>query len=91
MTQIGMIQAFAGFCTYFVIMAENGFLPWCLCHKTSFLGTAALTKYAVVSVPATFFMVANNQLLDIYVLLQSKNLHFAFFLQVFRAGQNIKC
>ena len=25
--QIGMIQAFAGFCTYFVIMAENGFLP----------------------------------------------------------------
>jgi hypothetical protein len=23
-----MIQAFAGFCTYFVIMAENGFLPW---------------------------------------------------------------
>ena len=26
--QIGMIQAFAGFCTYFVIMAENGFLPW---------------------------------------------------------------
>ena len=26
--QIGVIQAFAGFCTYFVIMAENGFMPW---------------------------------------------------------------
>lgn len=25
--QIGMIQALAGFFTYFVIMAENGFLP----------------------------------------------------------------
>ena len=25
--QIGMIQALAGFYTYFVIMAENGFLP----------------------------------------------------------------
>ena len=25
--QIGMIQASAGFFTYFVIMAENGFLP----------------------------------------------------------------
>ena len=25
--QIGMIQASAGFYTYFVIMAENGFLP----------------------------------------------------------------
>ena len=25
--QIGMIQAAAGFFTYFVIMAENGFLP----------------------------------------------------------------
>lgn len=28
--QIGMIQASAGFFTYFVIMAENGFLPWLL-------------------------------------------------------------
>merc|ERR1719423_512029 len=26
--QIGMIQASAGFFVYFVIMAENGFLPW---------------------------------------------------------------
>ena len=26
--QIGMIQAAAGFFTYFVILAENGFLPW---------------------------------------------------------------
>merc|ERR1712158_288060 len=26
--QIGMIQASAGFFTYFVILAENGFLPW---------------------------------------------------------------
>lgn len=26
----GMIQALAGFFTYFVIMAENGFLPWTL-------------------------------------------------------------
>ncbi|XP_030634863.1 sodium/potassium-transporting ATPase subunit alpha-1-like [Chanos chanos] len=26
--QIGMMQAVAGFFTYFVIMAENGFLPW---------------------------------------------------------------
>jgi len=25
--QIGMIQASAGFFTYFVIMAENGFMP----------------------------------------------------------------
>ncbi len=25
--QIGMIQAAAGFFTYFIIMAENGFLP----------------------------------------------------------------
>ncbi len=25
--QIGIVQAFAGFFTYFVIMAENGFLP----------------------------------------------------------------
>ena len=25
--QIGMIQAVAGFFTYFVILAENGFLP----------------------------------------------------------------
>ena len=25
--QIGMIQALAGFFTYFVIMGENGFLP----------------------------------------------------------------
>lgn len=28
--QIGMIQALAGFFTYFVIMGENGFLPWTL-------------------------------------------------------------
>uniref|UniRef100_A0A8C6UQS5 Sodium/potassium-transporting ATPase subunit alpha n=1 Tax=Neogobius melanostomus TaxID=47308 RepID=A0A8C6UQS5_9GOBI len=28
--QIGMIQAMAGFFTYFVILAENGFLPWSL-------------------------------------------------------------
>uniref|UniRef100_UPI00358F61B2 sodium/potassium-transporting ATPase subunit alpha-3 n=1 Tax=Myxine glutinosa TaxID=7769 RepID=UPI00358F61B2 len=28
--QIGMIQALGGFFTYFVIMAENGFLPWTL-------------------------------------------------------------
>jgi sodium/potassium-transporting ATPase subunit alpha len=26
--QIGMIQAAAGFFTYFIILAENGFLPW---------------------------------------------------------------
>merc|ERR1712212_411395 len=26
--QIGMIQASAGFFVYFVILAENGFLPW---------------------------------------------------------------
>uniref|UniRef100_A0A4W3HSB7 Sodium/potassium-transporting ATPase subunit alpha n=1 Tax=Callorhinchus milii TaxID=7868 RepID=A0A4W3HSB7_CALMI len=26
--QIGMIQALGGFFTYFVILAENGFLPW---------------------------------------------------------------
>lgn len=26
--QIGMIQAVAGFFTYFWIMADNGFLPW---------------------------------------------------------------
>ncbi|VDK37228.1 unnamed protein product [Anisakis simplex] len=26
--QIGMIQASAGFFTYFFIMADNGFLPW---------------------------------------------------------------
>lgn len=25
---IGMMQASAGFFTYFVIMADNGFLPW---------------------------------------------------------------
>uniref|UniRef100_A0A8C4NDD2 Sodium/potassium-transporting ATPase subunit alpha n=1 Tax=Eptatretus burgeri TaxID=7764 RepID=A0A8C4NDD2_EPTBU len=28
--QIGMIQALGGFFAYFVIMAENGFLPWTL-------------------------------------------------------------
>ena len=28
--QIGIIQAMAGFFTYFVIMGENGFLPWTL-------------------------------------------------------------
>uniref|UniRef100_A0AAV2JSQ6 Cation-transporting P-type ATPase C-terminal domain-containing protein n=1 Tax=Knipowitschia caucasica TaxID=637954 RepID=A0AAV2JSQ6_KNICA len=28
--QIGMIQALAGFFTYFVILCENGFLPWSL-------------------------------------------------------------
>ncbi|XP_078512497.1 sodium/potassium-transporting ATPase subunit alpha-1 isoform X2 [Lissotriton helveticus] len=28
--QIGMIQALGGFFTYFVILAENGFLPWTL-------------------------------------------------------------
>ena len=28
--QIGMMQALAGFFTYFVIMGENGFLPWTL-------------------------------------------------------------
>jgi hypothetical protein len=44
MTQIGMIQAFAGFCTYFVIMAENGFLPWCLYHQTFSLGIATVPK-----------------------------------------------
>ena len=26
--QMGIFQAFAGFFTYIVIMAENGFLPW---------------------------------------------------------------
>ena len=28
--QIGMMQALAGFFVYFVIMGENGFLPWTL-------------------------------------------------------------
>lgn len=28
--QIGMIQAIAGFFTYFVVMGENGFLPYTL-------------------------------------------------------------
>lgn len=28
--QIGIMQALAGFFCYFVIMAENGFLPWTL-------------------------------------------------------------
>ncbi len=28
--QIGIIQALAGFFIYFVIMGENGFLPWTL-------------------------------------------------------------
>lgn len=28
--QIGIIQALAGFFCYFVIMGENGFLPWTL-------------------------------------------------------------
>lgn len=28
--QIGMMQALAGFFIYFVIMGENGFLPWTL-------------------------------------------------------------
>lgn len=26
--QLGVIEAFAGFFTYFVIMAENGFMPY---------------------------------------------------------------
>ena len=28
--QIGIMQALAGFLIYFVIMGENGFLPWTL-------------------------------------------------------------
>lgn len=28
--QIGVIQSLAGFITYFVVMAENGFLPYSL-------------------------------------------------------------
>jgi sodium/potassium-transporting ATPase subunit alpha len=33
--QIGIMQALAGFFTYFVIMGENGFLPWSLINLRS--------------------------------------------------------